>query len=77
MIIISIVILLYFMQSNIEGFSNKHEKVNTLLNNENILRSNYTASRKQIEWLDPVIYNDVKILLNENRFSRDNLINVV
>jgi len=78
-IIVSIIIIIIFLTytENIAGFSNKEEKANILLNNENVLRSNYTASRKKIEWLDPVIYNDAKILLNQNKFSKNNVLNIL
>lgn len=80
-LIFFILILIFYIvvyTDNIEGFtSSKDEKVDLLLESEKVLRSNYTASRNKISWMDPVIYNDVRNLINKNKFSRDNLIKII
>ena len=80
-LIFFILILIFYIvvcTDNIEGFtSSKDEKVDLLLESEKVLRSNYTASRNKIRWMDPVIYNDVRNLINKNKFSRDNLIKII
>ena len=80
-VIFFILILIFYIvvcTDNIEGFtSSKDEKVDLLLESEKVLRSNYTASRNKISWMDPVIYNDVRNLINKNKFSRDNLIKII
>ena len=75
-ILLIIVILIIFNKNIDEGFTDYTKKIDEIINNKELFKTNFYNTRKQLTWIDPIIYEDVRILQKDKNLSKESLINV-
>ena len=81
LLILIIIILLYFFINKKEKFTNlsndtKHKIINSILENKNhIINNKLEFLRNKYDWIDPIIYEDIKQLNRNNKLNKENLLN--
>ena len=80
--IVLVLILLYLLiNDDGDGMTsdNKHIYAQQVLKNEHLFSNHGTlhAAKTQINWLDPVAYEDIRDAFRTNNFNEANIINIL
>ncbi len=80
---IIVLILLWIMCSKNEGLTSrpshieKKQYVNEMMINKNKFNGTLNSARKTMPWIDAVVYEDARMLLNDNKFTSVNLFKIL
>lgn len=68
-----------FKKHLVEGFKQKpnekkaQEYIDDVFNNKELFQRNYRRIKEKLYWIDPVLYWDIKEMINKNVFNKKNI----
>ncbi len=78
-----IFLIVWIYKCNREGLVNKpnpierENMVTQILNSKRVFGQSLNSARSELPWIDAVVYEDVRELISDNKFNKDQLNNIL